>query len=77
MKSKPNIYTEVITLKISKTQKQTLDKLRDRNIKVSNFIRQAIKEKILRDADELIDKSKLERCPFGGQIIKTNNEYSI
>ena len=49
MSFKPNIYTEIITLKISRTQKQTLDKLRVRNIKVSNFIRQAIKEKILRD----------------------------
>ncbi len=60
MSFKPNIYTEIITLKISRTQKQTLDKLRVRNIKVSNFIRQAIKEKILRDADELIDKSNIE-----------------
>jgi len=60
MSFKPNIYTEIITLKISKTQKQTLDKLRVRNIKVSNFIRQAIKEKILRDSDELIDKSNIE-----------------
>lgn len=70
MAYKPNIYTEVITLKISKTQKQTLDKLRTRNVKVSNFIRQAIKEKIQRDALELVDKSNYEYCPFGGQIIK-------
>jgi hypothetical protein len=69
MACKPNIYTEVITLKISKTQKQTLDKLRVRNIKVSNFIRQAIKEKILRDAEELVDKSKIEYCPFSGNTI--------
>jgi len=69
MSCKPNIYTEVITLKISKTQKQTLDKLRVRNIKVSNFIRQAIKEKILRDAEELVDKSKIEYCPFSGNTI--------
>lgn len=60
MSCRPTIYTEVITLKISKTQKQTLDKLRSKNVKVSNFIRQAIKEKILRDADELIDKSSVE-----------------
>lgn len=69
MAYKPNIYTEVITLKISKTQKQTLDKLRTRNVKVSNFIRQAIKEKIQRDAAELVDKSNYEYCPFGRQII--------
>lgn len=58
------IYTEVITLKISKVQKSTLDKLRTRNIKVSDFIRKAIAEKIKRDAKELIIKEKKERCPF-------------
>jgi hypothetical protein len=63
------LYTEIITLKISKTQKNTLDKLRKRNIKVSHFIRQAIKEKIERDASELIEKSKIEYCPFSGGTI--------
>jgi post-segregation antitoxin (ccd killing protein) len=64
------LYTEVVTIKISKVQKQTLSKLRSRNIKVSNFIRQAIKEKIERDASELIDKSKIQYCPFSnGSII--------
>lgn len=57
-------YTELITLKISKKQKATLNKLKQRNIKVSHFIRIAIKEKIERDASELIDKSKIEYCPF-------------
>ena len=63
------LYTEVITLKISKKQKQTLDKLRHRKIKVSHFIRSAIKEKINRDASELIDKSKIEYCPFSNNTI--------
>lgn len=63
------IYTEVLTLKISKTQKNTLSKLKSRNIKVAHFIRMAIKEKLQRDASELIDESKIKRCPFGGQII--------
>ena len=39
-------YTEVYVLKITKTQKKTLEKLKDRNIKVANFVRQAIKEKM-------------------------------
>lgn len=56
-------YTEVITLKITPTQKQTLDKLKSRNIKVANFIRMAIKEKLQRDAKELIVKPK-SYCPF-------------
>lgn len=63
------LYTELITLKISKLQKKTLSKLRDRNIKVSNFVRLAIKEKIERDASELIDKSKIEYCPFSNGTI--------
>lgn len=66
------LYTEVITIKISKVQKKTLDKLRSRKIKVSKFIRQAIKEKIERDALELVDKSKVQYCPFSGGTIILN-----
>ena len=58
------LYTEVITLKVSKIQSETLKKLRNRNIKVSNFIRIAIAEKIIRDANELQVKPKKEYCPF-------------
>ena len=36
------LYTEVFTLKISSTQKRTLEKLKSRNIKVSDFVRKAI-----------------------------------
>ena len=43
------LYTEVFTLKISSTQKRTLEKLKSRNIKVSDFVRKAISEKIKRD----------------------------
>jgi len=57
-------YTEVFTLKISKTQKQTLGKLKDRKIKVSDFIRKAIAEKLTRDAKDLLPKPKKEYCPF-------------
>jgi hypothetical protein len=60
----PEKYTEVYVLKITKTQKKTLEKLKDRNIKVANFVRQAIKEKINRDAKELKPKDKKEYCPF-------------
>ena len=57
-------YTEKITIKVSKTQKQTLDKLKLRNVKVSQFIRDAIKEKINREAEELKPKPKKIKCPF-------------
>jgi hypothetical protein len=60
----PEKYTEVYVLKITKTQKKTLEKLKDRNIKVANFVRQAIKEKINRDAKELKPKEIKEYCPF-------------
>lgn len=60
----PRIYTEVMVFKISKTQKETLNKLKDRNIKVSQFIRTAIKEKITRDANSLKPKNKKEYCPY-------------
>lgn len=58
------LYTEVFTLKISATQKRTLDKLKSRNIKVSDFVRKAIAEKINRDYAELQEKPKKEYCPF-------------
>ena len=59
------LYTDVFTLKISSTQKRTLEKLKSRNIKVSDFVSKAIAEKIQRDYAELQDKPKKEYCPFG------------
>ena len=58
------LYTEVFTLKISKSQKQTLEKLKSRNIKISTFVRNAIAEKINREYQELKNKPKKEYCPF-------------
>ena len=63
--AKPVKYTKSITLKISETQKQTLEKLSSRNIRVSNFIREAIREKIEREASDLKPKKIKEYCPFG------------
>lgn len=58
------IYTEQMSLKISATQKQTLSKLEERNIKVSQFIRDAIKEKLQRDCKDLVVKPKKIVIPF-------------
>ena len=58
------LYTEVFTLKVSQVQKNTLEKLKARNIKVSSFVRKAIAEKIERDYKELQPKPKKEYCPF-------------
>ena len=57
-------YTKSLTINITEVQHSTLQKLSNRGIKSGNFIRQAISEKIKRDASELIDKSKIEYCPF-------------
>ena len=62
--SRSPLYTEVFTLKISKVQKQTLNKLKSRNINVSSFVRKAIAEKIECDYAELQEKPKDEFCPF-------------
>ena len=64
-----NIGALIYNIKISKQQKETLLKLKSRKIKVSCFIRTSIKEKILRDAEELIDKSNIQYCPFSGGTI--------
>ena len=45
-------------------KEKTLEKLKSRNIKVSDFVRKAIAEKIKRDYAELQDKPKKEYCPF-------------
>ena len=58
------IYTEGLSLKISKTQKETLNKLEERNVKVSDFIRKAISEKLQRDAKDLVVKPKEIKVPF-------------
>ena len=58
------LYTEVFTLKISSTQKRTLEKLKSRNIKVSDFVRKAIAEKINREYENLKEKPKDDFCPF-------------
>lgn len=56
-------YTEVLNVKISKTQKQTLDKIKDRGFKVSDFVRNAIKEKIQREYNYLQVK-ETRKIPF-------------
>jgi hypothetical protein len=52
-------YTELLQVKITPTQAETLDKLRCRNIRVGNFVRAAIAEKIRRDYKELQPKNNI------------------
>lgn len=60
----PKKYKKTVQTPVTEMQWQTLQKLRERNIKVPQFIREAIKEKISRDYEELRVKPKEEYCPF-------------
>jgi len=57
-------YTKNITINVTEIQFNTLEKIRLKNIKVGNFIREAIQEKIKREYQELILKAKKSECPF-------------
>jgi len=59
-----NKYTKIKTLRISETQHNTFVKMKSFKVDVSEFIRQAIKEKIKRDYTDLIPKPKKEYTPF-------------
>lgn len=61
---KPLKYSEVYVLKISKTQKQTLQKIKERGFVVSKFVREAIQEKIQREHAQLQPKPKQDYSPF-------------
>ena len=57
-------YTKIKHLRISEVQHKTLVKMKSYNVDVSQFIRDAISEKIKREQKELIQKPKKEYCPF-------------
>ena len=59
----PQKYTEVKTVKLTKIQSDTLKKLAKYNIRVCDFIRDAISEKLHRDKHEIL-KPKKEYTPF-------------
>lgn len=63
-------YTKIKVLRISETQHNTLVKMKSYNVDVSQFIREAIKEKIKKDYKELLQKPKIEYCPFSNKTIK-------
>ena len=56
-------YTKTKVLRISETQHLTLQKMKSYNVDVAQFIRDAIKEKIDREAEELRPKTE-NICPF-------------
>ena len=59
---KINTVRQVIM--ISETQAQSIKKLKEYDVNVSQFIRQAIKEKLQRDWPEIKEKHKKIKMPF-------------
>jgi hypothetical protein len=57
-------YTKTKVLRISEGQLLTLQKMKSYNVDVSQFIRDAISEKIQREYKDLIPKPKKIHCPF-------------
>ena len=61
---RPIKYTEVEVIKLTKQQKETLQKLKKYKVNKSNFIREAISEKLQREGHEITRKIKI--CQFSG-----------
>ena len=59
-----NKLTIIHTIRFSEKQAESLQKLKDYDVNVSQFIRLAIAEKIKREYSELIPKQKKIYCPF-------------
>jgi post-segregation antitoxin (ccd killing protein) len=68
MSVRPQIYTEVEVIKITKTQKETLNKLKKYKVNKSRFIRDAISEKLKREGHEITRKKNY--CPFSNGTIE-------
>jgi len=58
------ILTKTKVIRISETQLKTLQKMKSYNVDVAEFIREAISEKIKREYQDLLPKTKKEYCPF-------------
>lgn len=61
---KPLIYTHSKVVKITETQYQTLKKLEKYNVRVCDFIRDAISEKLQREKIEILKPKITNDCPF-------------
>ena len=57
-------FTERHTIMISKKQKESLEILKSYNVNTSQFIRQAIKEKLKREWKSIKEEKNKDYCPF-------------
>ena len=62
--SKPIKYTRSKVVKITEVQYQTLKKLEKYNVRVCDFIRDAIAEKLQREKIEIVKPKEKNICPF-------------
>lgn len=58
------VYTERQEFKVSKEQKNSLKILKSHGVDISNFIRDAIKQKIKTDWKEIKELNLKKDCPF-------------
>jgi hypothetical protein len=61
---KPIKYTRSKVVKLTETQFQTLKKLEKYNVRVCDFIREAISEKLEREKIEILKPKEKNICPF-------------
>ena len=59
-----NKYTVIHTIRFSKQQAESLQKLKDYDVNVSQFIRLAIAEKIKRDWKQIKEEKQRVKLPF-------------
>ena len=59
-----NKYTVIHTIRFSKQQAESLQKLKDYDVNVSQFIRLAIAEKIKRDWKQIKSEKQRVKLPF-------------
>lgn len=57
-------YTKTKVIRLTESQHQTLKKMQSYNVDVTDFIRNAISEKIKKEYDYLKPKAKKQKTPF-------------
>ena len=56
--------TEIYTIRFTKNQAESLQKLKDYDVNISQFIRIAISDKIKRDWKQIKEKKERVKLPF-------------
>lgn len=61
---KPLLYTKSKVVKLTEVQYQTLKKLEKYNVRVCDFIRKSISEKLQREKIEIVKPKVKDKTPF-------------